>query len=510
MVKGNNKILFNSVVLYSSMVIKITLSFFSTKLLLSVLGVEDYGIYNVIAGFITILSFLSTSMSRTTQRFLSYSIGSGKLNESKLIFSNSLILHIVITVFVFVLFETVGLYFLNNKLVIPLSRLETANYLYQVVIVSSLLSVVIAPYLGLANSYENMFFISVLDTSSVFLKFLLIYYMSIMAFEVDKLMFYGLVLMLISIVIFLVIIYYCRGKFKETRGWVFKYYSYSKIIEMFSYSLWNLFDVLTYLVRTQGINVVLNLFFGVLINSAYGMASQVSMQLYSLTQGFTKSINPLLVKSEASGNRLKMLSLSMVTSKISFFIFTIVTLPIFIEMPYLFQKWLGIVPDYTVLFCRLLIVILIIQLPTLGIISAIDAIVKIKIHQFVTGIIKIMVLPIGYFLFFKGYDNYTILIVAIIAEIITVLFRVFYFKKIVNCSISKYLYETLFKICIPFCLVVLLFFMITYSFNIPPLFRLIIIVFLVVVPYPILIYFLGLNNYEKEYISLKFFKKSEI
>lgn len=508
--EGVNKILYNSIVIYLTIGVRVVLSFFVTRELLGVLGIQDFGILNVVAGLIAMLSFLSSTLSSTTQRFLSFSLGKGIKKGSTLIFTNSLILHFLICIVVFCLLETIGFWFLNHKLVIPNERLDAANYLYQIVIFNALLTIIISPFIGLAKSYENMVFVSILDVSSIVLKLLFIVYMSLVSFDFDTLVFYGLVLLLIEILKSIVTIFYCRYKYYEPKYCSLKKYSREKIVEMFNYSLWNSFGVLTYLFRVQGINILLNMFFGIFVNTAYGIASQVTMQMGNLTSGFTTSMNPQIVQNEGRGDRSKMLKLAVFTGKISFFVYTIFAVPVFIEMPYIFKVWLVDVPEFSVLFCRLLLLNQVIQLLTLGSVLAIDAVGKIKQFQLITGIIKLLILPIGYLLFKLGYPNYTILLVVILAEFITMVYRVYYISELTENFVINYLKEIFFRTLLPFLLYFITVLLLNKWLNLDPLIRLIIIVGFNI-QYILFIYIYGLNTKEKGLILDKlYFLKNKI
>lgn len=278
---GSNKIIFNTGVLYLKMIITVVISLYSTRLLLEALGIQDFGIFNIVAGVISMLAFINMALSTTTERYLSFSLGLNDNEMLKKTFANSMILHLFIGLFLVVIFETIG-YYMLSKLNIPSDRIEASNFLFQIVVITTFISIISSPYNGLANAYENMLFLSLVDISEVVLRLFIAVYLIIS--EKDKLIIYGLLILILTIFIRILKWAYCNLKYKESKFNYVKDYNKDKLIELSSFAGWNLFGVLSFVTRFQGTAILINLFFGVLVNSAYAIANQVSTQVSFFSQ----------------------------------------------------------------------------------------------------------------------------------------------------------------------------------------------------------------------------------
>lgn len=492
--EGGNKIIFNSSILFVKMFFTIGISLYTTRILLNNLGVEDFGIYNLIAGVISMLGFINVTLAITTQRFLSFSLGLKDRSESKVILSNSFFLHFIIAIIMLIIFETIGLYLLNNKLLIPNGRLDVANTLFQFVIFSTLITILAAPFDGLISAHEDMFFLAIIEFLESSVRLLIAIYL--IYSEEDKLLVYG-GLLLISTFLFRTFKYtYCRMKYPESKVNYFRNIKKSKIKELTSFSFWNLFGVLSYFFRSQGIAVVLNVFYGVVVNSAFAIANQISNQLSVFSQTLVRAIKPQIVRSEGAGERERMLKLALLSSKFSFFLMSMFAIPIFLELNLILKLWLKDVPEFTLVFCRIIIIYMLLQQLTNGVVDGVQAIGKIKIFQIVTSILRLIVLPIGYYILKFGYPNYSILLLSLGIEFIASFFRIFYFSIITGLKIKDYFNAVIFLSLLPFFMT-LIPVSFVHGYMEESLFRILAVVIVTLGIYGSTIYFFGLNSDER-------------
>jgi O-antigen/teichoic acid export membrane protein len=506
----SNRIVFNTVITYGKAVLTIFISLFATRLVLNALGVRDFGLNNVVGGVVAMLSFLDAAMATSTQRFISISLGNGDVCMLKRVFANSVFLHFGIAFLLVFLLETFGLYFLNNNLKIDPERLYAANILFHFVVISTFVTIISVPYDAVINAHENMLFLAVIGIIESLLKLLIAF--SLLAVIYDKLIIYGFLTMLLTIVVRIVKQLYVRKKYHESRVDFKEEFNLQILKELTTFTGWNLFGVLSYMGRNQGISIVLNLFFSTVVNAAYAIANQINGQLSFFSATITQVLQPQIMKSEGGGDRERLLKLSVFSSKFSFFLFAFFALPIYVELPLVLKIWLGNIPENTVIFCRLIILMtLVIQLRS-GITIATHAIGKIKSYQLINSPVQLFTLPIGYLFFMYGFPPYSIILVALLTESIVLLISIRFFYNMTNYSSILFYKNVVFR-----CLSVLV---ITYSFlkfvsiyGNSYFFKLSTILISSLI-FCFLVFFIGLDRNEKEsvkemfyYLKQKFIKK---
>jgi len=452
--KASSKVVANTGILYVQMVISIAVSLFSTRIVLNALGASDYGIFNVIAGVIGMLGFLNAAMTTATQRFLSYNMGINDLSKVKRVFANSVTLHLILGFALVIVFELIGLSFLENKLKIDPDRLFIAKILFHFSVVDTFLAIISVPYDAVINAHENMLFVALSSIFESLAKLGIAYYLLVTS--QDRLFTYGLLIMILALSLRIFKRFYCKIKYAETKVSLKAEYDKKMIIELTSFAGWNLFGVLCSIFRNQGVSVVLNLFYGTVVNAAYGISNQVNGQLAFLSQTMMKTIRPQMVKSEGAGDRPRMLRLSIFAGKFSFYLFSIFCIPLLIEMPFVLALWLKKVPDNTILFCRLILILTLIQQLSMGIMAAMQAIGKIKLYQTVAGTIQLLTLPIGYVFLRLGYPSYSILVVAVGLEVAASIFRIYYFARLTETTVTSFAKTVLAPSIFPFVVVLAL------------------------------------------------------
>jgi O-antigen/teichoic acid export membrane protein len=441
--KPANRVVVNSGFLYGRMAITIIISLYSTRLVLNALGAVDYGIYNLVGGVIAMLSFLQAAMTTSTQRYMSVSLGSGDKNNLNSVFRSSVLLHLIIGFLIITLLEFGGIFLFDGFLNIPADRIQTAKIVFHLMVVSTFFTINAVPYNAVINAHENMLFDSLAGILEVVLKLgiaLLLVYS-----RTDKLILFGILTALLTILIRILKSTYCLSKYSETRTSIRSGSDLKLIKEMLSFAGWNLFGSLCTIARSQGMAIILNLFFGVLINAAYAIGNQVNSQLSTFSLIMLKSINPQILKSEGGGYREKMLKLSMMACKITFFLMTFFAVPFILEMPFILKVWLKSVPENAGIFCQLFIVLSLFQMLTYPLGTAIQAVGRIKMFQTIVGSLLILNIPVAFILLKLGFPAYSVLIGSICLEIIAGTARVWFAKKITGLHVNIYFKNTVLK-----------------------------------------------------------------
>lgn len=491
------------------MFISLFLSLFATRIILAELGEQDYGIYVVVGGVVAMLSFLNISMSSSTQRYLSFSMGKNDIVEVRKVFSNSILLHIILGIFLVIFFEVFGRTLILNHLKIPVDRIQTAEVLFHFVVASTFISIISVPYDGLINAKENMLFLSFTSILESVLKVLIA--LSLLSPFADKLFVFGLLTMVNTFLIRLIKQIYCFRVYKnECKISIFGGYNKSVFKELYSFAGWNLIGVMGFVFKTQGITVILNVFFGTVINAAYGIANQVNSQLIMFTGSMVQSIQPQIVKSESAGDRSRMLRLAIISSKFSFYLFTLFALPLFLSLKYILNLWLVDVPEGTIIFCQLIIVLTLLQQFRTGILISTHAIGKIKEYQFFNAPVQLLSLPLGYVFLKIGYPPYSIIIASLIIEVIIVFLNILFFKKLTNYLPIDYLKKVVLTCSLSLIITYLSLYLInTYILMyLDPFLRLITLTIVSSLLFGLVVFTIGLNDFEKKkvYELIKSFK----
>ena len=492
-----NKVVLNTGILYGRMLVTMGLSLYATRLVLNALGVADYGIFNLIAGLIAMLSFLNTAMATSTQRYLSYHQGKDDMNMQKKVFTNSLVLHIIIGIVIVLGLEFAGLFLFDGFLNIPEARIGTAKTIYHFMSATVFFTVIAVPFTGSLTAHENMLWIAVINVVETVLKLGI----ALLLFRIsnDRLIIYGLLTAGVSVISFILYAVYCFKKYEDCTLENIKQIDKPLIKELTSFAGWNLFGSLCSLGRSQGLAVLLNLFFGTIVNAAYGVANQVAAQLNFFSLTMLRALNPQIMKSEGANDRERMLRLSMIASKFCFFLLAFIAIPCIFEMPAILKVWLKNVPDYTVIFCSLILTSTLINQLTIGLQSAAQATGKIKVYQAVVGGTLLLNLPVAYILLKSGYPAYTVLISYACTEAVACSLRLLFLKKLAELSIKTYLSRVILREFIPVAVIVLTGFLVTKTFHFH--FRFLFTMAVSGIVFAVSIYFTGLCKDEKEILA---------
>lgn len=432
---ANKRIAKNTLVLYVRMLFTMGISLFTSRVILQTLGVEDYGISSVVGGVISMFTFINAAMVSSTQRYLNFELVRGDANQLRSVFSTSLQIHALIALAIIVLSETVGLWFLNEKLVIPEARMTAAMWVYQCSILSCAVSIMSTPYNAVIVAHEKMSafaYISILDVS---LKLLVVYLLVVLPF--DKLIILAILNLLVQLFIRYIYTLYCHRHFPES----YFQFRFNKTLfkEMFGFAGWSFWGNLAAILYTQGLNMMLNIFFGPIVNAARGIAVQVQSAVQQFVGGFQTALNPQITKNYASNNLPQMHSLMFRSARFSFLLLFFLSLPVLMETNFILTLWLKTVPDDAVIFTQIMICISLIYTTANPCVIANQATGKVKIYQMVVGGILLLILPISYIVLKLGAPAYSVFIVHFCIESLAQFSRMYMLRKLIHLPLWQYM-----------------------------------------------------------------------
>lgn len=436
-----NRVLKNTLFLYGKIAITSVCLILSTRYTLQALGVEDFGIYNLICSTVVMLSFLNESMTQATQRFMSFAEGEGKFEKSVKIFNSSYLVHIGLSLFIAITFIALQPLFFGDMLTIPADRFEASKIIYFLMIFTTVLSVMTVPYNAVLTAHENMLYYAFIGSLEGILK--LMASIGVLYVSSDRLIAYALFLMVIGVLNFIIIRLYCHHKYSECKLRMREYVDKSIIKEMFSFAVWQLTYSASSILSIQGMSLILNSFFGTIMNAAQGVARQVCGQMMTLSNTMMSALNPAIVKSAGKGNQYEMIKIVLTGSKFSYFLVIVIALPILFEVPFLLDIWLTEVPDYAISFCRWEVIQQIIASFTVALVTMIGGVGDIRNFQLFSAMTYLLRLPlIILMLYFFTVPEYAYWI-ATLAVIILCIGRVYYAKVKCNLPVKQYFLQVI-------------------------------------------------------------------
>jgi len=496
--ENNKRIAKNTAMLYFRLLLTMAVSLYTMRVVLNILGVEDFGIYNVVGGFVTMFGFLNSAMASATQRFLAFEIGRKDKIQLRNVFSMSVNIHFLIAFIILILSETVGLWFVNTQLTIPPERMEATRWVYQFSILTLIVNMVSVPYNAIIIAHERMNVFAWVSIAEVSLKLFIVFMLQWFGF--DKLKFYAVLLFGLALLIRLIYGLYCNKKFKESK---FRFYWDKPLFKtLASYAGWNLWGNAASVIMGHGVNILLNIFFGPVVNAARGIAYQVKGAINQFVFNFQMAMNPQIIKSFATDDLKYMHQLIYQGAKYSFFLLFTLSLPIILEAEMILKLWLKTVPEYTVIFTRLVIINILVDSISGPLMTAAQASGKIKLYQGVVGGLLMLNLPISYLFLKLGYPPEITLYVSIGISVLALYSRLRIISPLVKLNIIRYLKEVVLKI-IPVTIIAIIIPIIIIT-NLEECFsRLFITVFSSLIFVGITVYLVGLGKPERLFLNRK-------
>lgn len=496
---NNKRIAKNTLLLYVRMLFTMAVSLFTSRVILNTLGVEDYGINNVVGGIVTMFSVLSGSLSSSISRFITFELGKGNIERLKTIFSTGVNIQLGMSVSIIIIAEAVGIWFLNTKMNIPTDRMVAANWVFQCAILTFVLNLLSVPYNAAIIAHEKMSAFAYISVVEVSLKLIIVYMLMISPF--DRLETYAVLLLLVGAVIRFIYGYYCKRHFEEcTYHFVF---DKPVLKEMTGFAGWNFLGNGAYMLNTQGVNILMNLYFGVAVNAARGIATQVDAALKQFVNNFTTAVNPQITKSYAQGDLDYMHKLVCRSAKFSAFLMMFFAVPIILETNTILTIWLKTVPDYAVIFLQWIIISSFMDTVLANsLVTSMFATGKIKRYQIIVTTVGCLVFPLSWIAFKLGFEPQVGYILYFIIYTILLFVRLYLLKDMVKLPVMMYIREVLYKLA-PIIVV---------GFSIPGILiltmdagwlRLILVCLLSVLVTAASEYFIGLSNKEKNFVAEK-------
>ena len=484
--------------MYARMLYSLFISLFTSRVILAALGFEDYGLYNVIGSVVSMFVFLRSAMGNSVHRFITYAIGRGDKSRLNDIFSMSLVIHTGLAILIVVLCETIGLWLLNTHMKIPEGREVAANWVYQFSILACAISVICVPYDAVIIAHERMGIFAVIQALNATLNLAIVY--AVKYYNDDKLILYAFLLLMVQVMNRIIYGIYCGRNFPETK---FKWVANKSLLkEMTGFAGWSLIGNMAYIGYTQGLNVLLNIFFGPVVNAARGISFNVQGAIKEFVTNFQMAVNPQITKSYAREDYRRLHALIYSSSKFSYYLLFCMSLPIAIESKNILHLWLGNVPEYAVIFTILTLALMLVDPLSNSLAVANNATGRIKYYQIIEGGSLMLILPIAYVVLKLGGDPISVFIVQLIIIYPVQIIRLFLVCHKIKMSIKEYCQKVLLKVVT-----------VTILSTIPPYLvyisipdnyiSMILIIFLSIISVLTCSYLIGINSYERSIINQK-------
>lgn len=441
---NSKRIAKNTLLLYFRMLFMMVVSLYTSRVILNALGVEDFGIYNVVGGVVAMFTVISGSLSAAISRFITYELGKGDQSKLNRIFSASVTIQLLLSLIIVVLIESVGVWFLNAKMTIPAERMTAANWVLQFSIVTFVINLISVPYNAAIIAHERMSafaYISILEAvCKLAIAFL------IMVSPMDRLVFYAILMCVVSVIVRFTYGHYCKKHFTEC---IYHFHWDKDILKkMFGFAGWNFIGASSAVLRDQGVNIVINIFCGPAVNAARGISSQVNSAIMGFVNNFMTALNPQITKSYASGDHKYMMTLLFQGARLSFYILLLLSLPVILNAHYILKLWLSNVPEHTELFVQLILICAMGESLSNTMVTAMLATGNIRNYQIVVGGLQMMNLPVSYVCLRLGCMPESVLIVAIVISQCCLAARLYMLRGMIGLSSIQYIKNVYFNIII--------------------------------------------------------------
>ena len=493
--KGVNKIIFNTGVLYLQLFIKLIIGLFTTSIVLNALGATDYGIYMLVAGMVGMLGILNSSMSNTSMRFLSHSLGSGNKDRIIKTFNTTLYIHFLLGLIVIVFMEVGGWLMFEFLLAIPDNKIFDAKVVFQLMIFTTFISIISVPYDAVTNAHEDLLALAIIDLLNTLINFGVAIYM--MNRNGNLLLLYGFCMLAVQVLIRIVKQQYAQRNYDECRHIYIKQYKDKQLVnEILSFSGWNLLGSIAAVSSTKVRGILINMFFGVKLNAGEGIATQTTSQINMVSANLARSVLPQVNMSEGGGERGRMILLTEISSKYSALVFALFGIPFFLETDYILKIWLKNVPQFAAIFTQFLIITMVLEKFTSQIGNSIRAVGNIRNYQIAEPAVIVSSIPLAYFTFKFGGGPVSIYIIGVIIVVLTSFIRLYYGKTVVGIQIYKYFKNVIIPTLIPICLAIIVVFPFRY-FMIIGILRMSIVTLVYIVVLLMMFVLFGMTQLEK-------------
>lgn len=504
---NNKRLAKNTISMYVRMLFLMLISFYTSRVVLQALGAEDFGTYNVVGGVVVMFTFINAAMTTGTQRHLSFELGIPNGNVGR-IFSACFNIHLWLAILIVILAETIGLWFLNVKLNFPEGRMTEVNWVYQLSIFSCVLNIVRVPYNAAIIAYEKMSFYAYIGIIEGILKLAIVFMLAYS--PCDKLVYYAILMMLVIAVITFAYYAYCRKNFDKIR--------YSKVNDkalykrLLNFSSWTLFGSVANMARNQGVTFIVNIFYGVTVNAAIGIANQVNAGISQFVTGFQQAFNPQLTKAEAAKDREYQTKLICMTAKYSYLVILFCSVPILYNLDYLLTLWLGEYPAYTREFCIWIVIATLIDSISGPLWVTIFATGKIKSYQIYISFLLLLVLPLGYGCGVMGLEPQYVFVIQAVLNFVAIFVRLYMMRGLLQFSFGRFAKDVFLPtIAVTILMVPIIYICITY-FSLATTFnQLVEQSFVIVIYEAIVVLLIGLSKSERStminFVKFKIKKK---
>ena len=484
--------------LYLRMIFIMVVTLYTSRVVLNVLGEVDFGIHNVVAGVVAMFGFLNSSMSATTQRFISFSLGKGDDKNLSKIFSTCVLTHAIIALLVFALIESVGLWYFYHELNAPADRMDAAFWVFQCAAFSTIITVMSIPFNADIIAHEKMSAFAYITIVEVSLKLLIVFLLGICS--IDKLAMYGILLLVVQVGIFMVYMLYCLRHFKESR---FKFvFEKTMFKEVSAFAGWNLWGHLAAILFSQGLNLLLNSFFGPVVNAARGLANQVDNAVRLFSTNFQMAMNPQITKTYAAGDLQAMHTLVYRSSRFTYLLLLVLSLPLMIETEPILQLWLGTVPAWTASFVRIMLGVVILDAVANPLMISAAATGKVKVYQSVVGGIQLTIVPIAYVVLKMGGNPNSAFIVHLCVCAVAFVVRFIIIRRLIHLSVINYLTDVFLK-CLLVTAISVILPVALYILMPASIINMGIVVIVSMISVITVSYYVGLSSNERRFISDK-------
>lgn len=432
---SQQRIALNTLMLYLRMLLNMAITLYTSRIILKYLGIEDYGIYNVVGGLVSMFSLISSSLSNSVSRFITFELGTGDTEKLYKIFSISILIHIILAIIILISVELIGVWFLNTHMSISPNRIYAANWVLQFSLFTFIINLISIPYNAAIIAHEKMKTFAYVSIVEVSLKLIAVYLLLLS--PVDKLITYSFLLFIISILLRGIYGIYCKKHFQECNFSII--WDKNIIYAMSQFAGWNFLGSMANIFKSQGVSILINIFHGATLNAAQGIAQQINNAIQSFSDNFMTALNPQIIKNFARNEKNKSLNLTISGARLSFFLMLILSFPIINQTAFILKLWLQNYPPYAIIFTKLILIGMLIEILSKPIITLINATGKISTYQIGISILLILNFPFAYLALKIGYAPQSIYFISIAISILSLAFRIYILHRIYKFPILKFL-----------------------------------------------------------------------